>query len=106
VAAAAGIVAAFLVPDPSRRPAPEADLLATVRSGTDASTASFPPEGDDETLWLDGEVQGIVELPDAPPMWRVRYQTVRRTAWSEPDGTSRQRFVPEERLLFVPVSYQ
>ncbi len=68
-----------------------------------ASDPELLPE--EETVWVGGEVQGIVETAGGPPMWKVRYETVHRTSWSDAEGTTLQRFVPEERYLFMPVSH-
>ncbi len=79
--------------------------LVSKRPGAVVSTAPEPEVFEEETLWSAGEVAGIVESGDGQPMWKLRYETVRRIAWSDEKGTTRLRFEPEERLIFVPVSY-
>jgi hypothetical protein len=72
---------------------------------TGSSVAEAEPQVEEETLWLDGEITGVIDSGDGPPMWKLRYETVRRTAWSDENGATQLRFEPEERLIFVPVSY-
>jgi hypothetical protein len=69
------------------------------------SETAAPAEVEEETVWGAGELKGIVDNGDGPRMWKVRYETVRRTAWADEHGSVQLRFEPEERLLFVPVSY-
>jgi len=68
-------------------------------------TSDTPADLEEETLWVAEEVKGIVDTGDGPPMWKVRYETVRRTAWSDEHGATQLRFEPEEFFVFVPVNY-
>jgi len=85
---------------PTRAEEPE---IATAVSGEEAEVVVA--EIEEETLWFDGELTSIVDTGEGPPMWKVRCETVRRTAWSDGQGATQIRFEPEERLLFIPVSY-
>jgi hypothetical protein len=62
-------------------------------------------EVEEETVWVAGELTGIVDTGEGPPMWKLRCETIRRTAWADAEGAAQIRFEPEERLLFIPVSY-
>jgi len=104
VSVAAAMVVAVPLAGPVRRTVvglfhPEKpDLM--VQSATPESG-----EFEEETLWGQGEVAGIVDTGDGQPMWKLRYETVRRLAWSDRQGFTRLHFEPEERIIFVPVSY-
>lgn len=81
--------------------------LPVQEEGAPVSLVERPEAGEveEETLWGAGEVAGIVDSGDGRPMWKLRYETIRRTAWSDGEGASRLLFEPEERIIFVPVSY-
>jgi len=79
--------------------------VTTVESPGAEAPLGGPLDIEEETLWVAEEVKGIVDTGDGPPMWKVRYETVRRTAWSDAQGGTQIRFEPEERIVFVPVSY-
>jgi hypothetical protein len=80
-------------------------LIVAKRPAEVVSIAPPPEEFEEETLWGAGEVAGIVDGGDGQPMWKLRYETVRRIAWADEHGATQLRFEPEERLIFVPVSY-
>lgn len=124
MAAAAALVAFLLAPSwVGRLDAPE---TASTESGPRVQPAEAPaaagseslirwdgaPSGEDwelglrEQFLLGSEYEGMVEPEQGPPMWRVRYRLLNRTSWQDQQtGAAREQFVPEERVLFVPVRH-
>lgn len=119
VAAAAALVVILLTPFwlPGSREEPGA-LATGLRSGEDDAGESSVSlirrnrEADAEEAWrreeylLGSEPVGMVEPEEGPAMWRVRYRVLNRTAWQDEEtGAMREHFVPEDRVLFVPVRH-
>lgn len=59
-----------------------------------------------DQIFIGGQSVNVVQPDQGPAMWRVRYQLLNRTSWKDEEtGTVREQFVPEERVLFVPVRH-
>lgn len=59
-----------------------------------------------DTIFVSHENQGVVTSEDGIPMWKIRYELLNRKAWEDPEtGAQREEYVPEERILFVPVRH-
>lgn len=100
---AAAAVAVMLLLQSGTRSAPQpAPAIAALESGAEEF---FPPEGESELVEADDT--GIIYSEDAEPFRQMRFRSIERYAWADPDTGARVEVeVPREDVVLMPVAMQ
>lgn len=104
--ALAGAAAAVAIMTIANRPTPSrSPEIAASAPATDASVAAVAAGGESELV--DAEQTGILYTEGAEPFRQMRFRSLERYAWTDPDTGARIEVeVPREDIVTMPVAMQ